>query len=103
MHAEALRAYNQLLEARSLRLDAVVSTGLPGVLWFVVLAGAAISLTAAFFFSVEDVRLHAVLVTLLATFMGLVIFMIFAFDRPFRGDLGLEPESYQLVYDKIMR
>jgi hypothetical protein len=42
-------------------------------------------------------------VTLLATFMGLVIFMIFAFDRPFRGDLGLEPESYQLVYDKIMR
>jgi hypothetical protein len=28
--------------------------------------------------------------------------MIFAFDRPFRGDLGLEPEPYQLVYDKIM-
>jgi hypothetical protein len=102
LHAEALRAYNELLEARSLRLDAVVGTGLPGVLWFLVLAGAAISLSAAFFFSVEDVRLHAVLVTLLATFMGLVIFMIFALDRPFRGDLGLEPEPYQLVYDKIM-
>jgi hypothetical protein len=103
LHAEALRAYNQLLEARSLRLDAVVGTGLPGVLWLLVLAGAAISLTAAFFFRVEDVRLHAVLVTLLATFIGLVIFMIFAFDRPFRGDLGLEPEPYQLVLDKIMR
>ena len=103
LHAEALRAYNQLLEARSLRLDAVAGSGLPGALWLLVLAGAAISLSAAFFFSVADVRLHAVLVTLLAAFMGLVILMIFAFDRPFRGDLGLEPEPYQLVLDKIMQ
>lgn len=76
LHAEALRAYNQLVEARSLRIDAAVNTGLPGVLWVVVLAGAAI---------------------------GLVIFMILAFDRPFRGDLGLEPEPYQEVYDMVMQ
>ena len=103
LHGEALRAYNEMVEARSLRLDAVVNTGLPGVLWLVVLAGAVISLTATFFFKVEDVRLHAILVTLLAVFMGLVIFMTFAFDRPFRGDLGLTPEPYQLVYDKVMQ
>jgi hypothetical protein len=103
MHGEALRAYNQLIEARSLRLDAVVNTGLPSVLWVVVLAGAVISLIATFFFKVEDLRLHAILVTLVAAFMGLVVFMIFAFDRPFRGDLGLKPEPYQLVYDKVMQ
>jgi len=103
LHGEALRAYNQLLEARNLRLDAAVNTGLPGVLWIVVLAGAVIGLSAAFLFRVEDARLHAILVVLLAAFMGLVIFMIFAFDRPFRGDLGLTPEPYQLIYDKVMR
>lgn len=103
VHAEALRAFNQLLEARSLRIDAVVGTGLPGVMWVIVLAGAMISLSAAFFFRVEDVRLHAVLVTLLAAFIGLVIFMTFAFDRPFRGDLGLSAGPYELVYDKVMR
>ena len=103
LHGEALRAYNQLIEARSLRLDAVVNTGLPSVLWVVVLAGAFISLIATFFFKVEDLRLHAILVTLLAAFMGLIVFMIFAFDRPFRGDLGLKPEPYQLVYDKVMQ
>jgi hypothetical protein len=103
LHGEALRAYNEMLEARSVRLDAVVNTGLPGVLWLVVLAGAVIGLTSTFFFKVEDVRLHAVMVTLLATFIGLVIFMTFAFDRPFRGDLGLTPEPYQLVYDKVMQ
>jgi ribose/xylose/arabinose/galactoside ABC-type transport system permease subunit len=102
IHAEALREFNELVEARDLRLDAVVNTGLPSVLWVVVLAGAVIGLMAAFFFKVEDLRLHAILVTLLAAFMGLVIFMIFAFDRPFRGDLGLTPEPYQLVYDKVM-
>lgn len=102
LHAEALRAYNQLVEARSLRIDAAVNTGLPGVLWVVVLVGAAIGLTATFFFKVEDVRLHAVMVTLLAAFVGLVIFMTMAFDRPFRGDLGLEPEPYQQVYDVVM-
>ena len=103
VHAEALRAFNELLEARSLRLDAVVTSRLSGALWFLALAGAAIGLFAAFFFRVEDVRLHAVQVTLLATFMGLVIVMIFAFDRPFRGDLALDSEPYQLVYDKVMR
>jgi hypothetical protein len=29
--------------------------------------------------------------------------MILAFDRPFRGDLGLEPTPYQEVYDMVMQ
>jgi hypothetical protein len=51
---------------------------------------------------VEDARLQGILVLLLATFIGLVIFMIFAMDRPFRGDLGLRPDPYQLIYDQLM-
>ena len=35
--------------------------------------------------------------------MGLVIFMILALDRPFIGDLGLRPDSYQLIYDHLMK
>jgi hypothetical protein len=88
LHAEALRAYNNLIQARRLRLDAV-GTGLPGVMWAVVIVGAVIGLVATFFFKVEDVRLHGILVTLLAGFMGLIIFMILALDQPFRGDLGI--------------
>ncbi len=102
LHAEALRVYNNMVQARRLRLDAV-STGLPGVMWGVVLAGAVISLSASFFFQVDDVRLHVILVTLLAMFMGLVIFMTFALDRPFRGDLGVRPDPYQLIYDHLMK
>jgi hypothetical protein len=102
LHAETLRAYNNLIQARRLRLDAVL-IGLPGVMWIVILLGAAISLSASFFFSVEDVRLHSILVTLLAMFIGLVIFVTFALDRPFRGDLAVRPEPYQLIYDHLMK
>jgi hypothetical protein len=102
LHGETLRAYNGLIQARRLRLDAV-STGLPAVLWTVVIAGAFIGLTASFFFRVVDVRLHSIMVLLLAVFVGLVIFMIFALDRPFRGYLSLGSEPYQLVYDQLMK
>jgi len=75
----------------------------PAVLWSVIIVGAFIGLSTFFFFKVEDVRLHGILVTLLALFIGLVIFMILALDRPIRGDLGLTPDPYQLVYDHLMK
>ena len=49
LHAETLRAYSQMIEARRLRLDAVL-TGLPGVLWFVIVTGAFVSFSSTFFF-----------------------------------------------------
>ena len=42
-------------------------------------------------------------VVLLAVFIGMIIFIIFALDRPFRGDLGLQPGPYQLIYDQLMK
>ena len=102
LHGETLRAYNQLIQARRMRLDAV-HTGLPAVMWAVVLGGAFIGLSAAFFFKVEDARLHLIEVLLLAVFIGLVIFMILSLDRPFRGDLGIRADPYQLVYDQLMK
>src|SRR5215213_2487251 len=102
MHAETLRGYNELIQSRRQRLDAV-GTGLPGVMWAVIVIGAFISLSASFFFKVEDARLHILEVLLLAVFIGLVIFMIVALDRPFRGDLGITADPYQLLYDQLMK
>jgi hypothetical protein len=102
LHAEAWRAYNHAIETRRARLEEVTK-GLPGVMWMVVLLGAAISLTAAAFFKVEDVRLHAILVTLLATFIASVIFIMLAMDQPFRGDLGITAEAYELIYNHLMK
>lgn len=102
MHGETLRALNETVKATRMRQEAAQS-GLPPILWGIIVVGAAISLFASFFFKVEDVRLHAILVVLLAAFVGLIIFMILALDRPFRGDLGLGPAPYELVYRQLMK
>jgi hypothetical protein len=102
MHGETLRAYNEMIKARRLRLDAV-HTGLPGVMWTVIIMGAFIGLSASFFFRVEDARLQGTQVLLLAVFIGLIIFMILALDRPFRGDLGISADPYRLIYEQLMK
>jgi phage shock protein PspC (stress-responsive transcriptional regulator) len=69
----------------------------------VIVVGAFIGLSATFCFPVDDARLHVMLVMMLATFVGLIIFMILALDRPFRGDLGIGAQPYQLIYDQLMK
>jgi hypothetical protein len=102
LHAATLQAYDRMMETRRLRLDAV-ETALPGVMWAVTLIGAALGLIASYFFRVADQRLQMTQVVLLATFMAMVIFVIFAFDRPFRGDMAIGADPYQLVYDQLMK
>lgn len=102
LHAETLRDHSLMIEARRHRLDAV-ETALPGLMWAVTLLGAALGLIGSFFFRVEDPRLHTILVVLLATFTAIVIFVVLAFDRPFRGDMGISSEPYQLVYEQLMK
>ncbi|HVP70063.1 MAG TPA: hypothetical protein VMS45_01990 [Gemmatimonadaceae bacterium] len=98
---ETLRAYNINVEARRMRLDAV-EVHLPGVLWLIIVIGAIVSVVSAYYFPVVDPRIHRVQVALLTMFIGLVIFLVLALDRPFRGDLGLPSTPYQLVYDHLM-
>jgi Protein of unknown function (DUF4239) len=102
LHAETVRAYNHLIETRRMRLDAV-QTALPGLMWTVIFLGAGLAVVASYFFRVSDPRLHMFLVVLLTAFFALVIFVVFAFDRPFRGDMGIESEPYQLVYEQLMK
>ena len=102
LHRETLAAFNRALEARRLRVDAV-GTGLPGVMWVIIVVGAVISISACYFFRVEDARHHGILVVLLAVLIGLVITMTVVMNHPFRGGLGLGPEPYQLVYDQLMK
>lgn len=102
LHAETLAAYNRAVLARRLRVDAV-GTGLPGIMWVIIIVGAMISVSACYFFRVQDPWLHATLVVMLTVLIGLVIAMTVAMSHPFRGDIGLTADPYQLVYDQLMK
>ena len=50
----------------------------------------------------EDARLHAILLTALAGFLAMVLFVIISLDRPFQGPMAIDAGSYQLVFDMLM-
>lgn len=100
LQAEALRAFNTLVEARRARMNAV-NSGLPAVLWFVVLIGALISIVLSYFFHFSDLRLHYIMNSLLASTLGMMIFLIAAIDHPFRGDEGVSADAYRSVLNGL--
>lgn len=101
VHGETLRAFNSLVEHRRARLQAV-TTGLPAILWWVVLIGSAITAASGFLFHLAEFRLHLILTVLIGSLMGLLVFLIAAMDNPFRGKLSIGPDAFQLVYTGLM-
>lgn len=100
LDAEALRAFNNLADCRRLRVVAA-GGGLSDVMWAVIWVGAVISIGVAYFFKIPDVKLHAILVVLIAGFLAMVIFMIVINDKPFFGHSSVSPEPYQFMLNTI--
>jgi hypothetical protein len=38
-----------------------------------------------------------------STILGLMIFMLAALDCPFRGELSISPEAFEIVYEQLMK
>lgn len=102
VHAEALRAFNALIEVRRQRLEAV-SYAVPATLWGVILIGAVLAIVASFIFNMESFWVHATMTSLLAAMIGLLVFFMLVTDRPYRGATGIGPESYELVFRDLMQ
>jgi hypothetical protein len=101
IYAETLRQFNTFVELRRARL-ASVTTGIPAVLWWVVALGALINIGLIWMLDME-VHVHLLLGGALSLFLGIVIFLIAAMDNPFRGDVSVGPDAFQLVYDTLMK
>jgi hypothetical protein len=100
MHTETLRQMTAASDARRARIHAT-SSSLPGVVWVVLLVGAAIALTGAtLFVTVDDTPLHLTLVGCMAAFVGLVVFVTVALDHPFQGDVTPAPTGFTLIADR---
>ena len=102
LHAETLHAFNNLVQARRERMDAV-GGGLSQVMWAVIWIGAAISIAVGYFFYLEDPKLHAIAIGLMAAFIGIVLFVIVVNDRPFVGSTAVRSDSYQKIVDTLMK
>ena len=102
LHGEAIRAFNSVIEFRRLRAESI-SGSVPSIIWYVVMGGAILTLLFSYFFSIKAFWLHATLTGMLAAMIGLLIFLIAALDHPYRGEVSVTPEAYQIVLDKVMK
>lgn len=99
--AEALRQFNKISELRRLRLSSVTE-GMPGVVWFMIFIGAAITLSICWLFNIPNIRLHVILNAFIGVAVGTLIYLILMLDYPFRGILSISPAAYQDVLDHLV-
>src|SRR3954447_640977 len=64
-YAETLSAFNHFAQQRRLRLIAIQG-GLSLIMWSVIWIGAAISIGVGYFFYIQDIKLHAIMIGLIA-------------------------------------
>ena len=102
IHAQALSAYNTLLEARRMRLQSVTDTALPGELWVIVILLGVIAISSCFLLRVDSFAMHATITVLVATPIALILYFIAVTDRPFQGGVSVSAEPYRSVLDNIM-
>ena len=101
VHGETIRQFNGFLENHQVRQNSV-TTGIPTVMWYVVLVGAALNIALIWLFEMRLVT-HLFLGGILAFFLGTMIMLIGVLDRPFQGDVSVSSEPFELLYYAKMR
>lgn len=100
LQAEALTAFNKLIETRRSRL-AAINTGIPPVFWITMIAGTLVTIFISYFFHVSSRQLHLLLVAIFGGFVGCVLFLVAAVDNPFRGQVSISSEAYEQLFSSL--
>lgn len=101
LHAETLREFDEFSDDRQQRLESIL-TGLPDVLWFLVAVGAVVNAVLICLFDVKRLSVHLLLAGITVLFVSQMIFMIVAMDKPFRGEVSVGSDAFQLVQRSLM-
>ena len=88
--------FNDLVTSRSKRLD-YVSQGVPAVMWIALVVGAVVTIGFASLFGMRSKPLHIVITASLAALIGVLLFVAIVIDKPFAGDVHVEPHPLERV------
>ena len=99
-YEQSLERLNALADSRRERLLSVRS-GIPTVMWGVLLCGGVITIGFSFLFGMRNTRAQAFMTAGLALTIGVVLLSIVALQKPFAGITRVEPEPFNQV-DRIL-
>jgi len=101
LQSELLRYLDAMMVAREQRLAAVTAS-IPRVLWYVVFIGAFLMIAFLWMLHMELVP-QIILAGTTAFFLGIMIFLIYALDRPLQGAVSVPSDAFRSIYDSVMR
>jgi hypothetical protein len=101
LHDAAMRQFNSFFEYRRTRLYSV-NSGIPPLLWYTVGVGALINMIFIWLFDLR-LRVHLLLGGMISFFLATMISLIALMDHPFRGEVGVSSDAFQLIYDQLMK
>ncbi len=93
-YAESLERLNELGEARRLRMLASRST-IPLPLWVLLIGGGIFTIAWLYPFHMANVRTQTVAIGTLGGFTGFVLFLVYALQHPFAGEVAIDPSVYE--------
>jgi Protein of unknown function (DUF4239) len=102
----AVGRLNELGEARRLRVLSSQAT-IPIPLWVLLIGGGAFTIAWLFSFHMTDTRVQTFALGSVGAFTGFVLFLIYALQHPFAGDIAIDPGVYESLLegwqDKLAR
>ena len=100
IYEQSLERVRDLADARRDRLLEAES-GLPGILWVVLITGGVITVGFTYLFGLDSTIIHLLMVGSLALVLALVLFTVGALNFPFEGDITIHPDAMQHVLDRF--
>jgi hypothetical protein len=102
IQAEILRRMSDLNDSRRLR-ELAARTGIPRILWGVLIGGAIVTVVFTYFFSTPNPRAQYVMTALYTATIAFVLMLVSLIDFPFHGDVRVSPESFELALQTMAR
>jgi hypothetical protein len=93
IHADTIKLFDQIRHARLKRLAALI-VGIPDVMWTLVWIGATITMMLVLLLDIR-LMLHLLLSGAVAFYLGIMIFLLYALENPFRSDVGVSSDIFQ--------
>jgi Protein of unknown function (DUF4239) len=90
---------NEVGRARRLRIYSSHSS-VPSLLWGLLVVGGVMSVVLLYLYGGGRVRTQAIMIGVVAGFIGFVVFLIFALEHPFGGELRLSTQPYTYFVDQ---
>ena len=91
-YGEMIRKMNDFTSAR-LQRQLNFNQHIGPMMWVLLLSGAAITIFFIFFFSIENLYVHMIIIAVLSTYINFMLYLIYCLDHIFDGPIALRPDT----------